>query len=101
MKSLSSRKKPPQTKLQKIDTSVERIELGRLNKCPKCGKEIAWVEFSGQTYGGSYAFEIEHTFSFTCPQCHYVIYQVSFRIDQKDLRPTTWMVAEEKKKEAS
>ena len=93
---MSSRKKPPQTTLQKSNSSVERNELRHLNKCPKCSKNISWVEFSGQTYGGSYAFEIEHTFSFTCPECHYVIYQVSFRIDQKDLKPTTWMVAERK-----
>jgi len=81
--------------------SAESGESGRLNKCPKCGKDIAWVEFSGQTYGGSYAFEIEHTFSFTCPECHYVIYQVSFRIDQKDLKPTTWIVTGEKGEKVS
>jgi len=98
---MSSRKKPPQTRLQKSDVSAEPGELKRLNKCPKCGKEIAWLEFSGQTYGGSYAFEVEHTFSFTCPECRYVIYQVSFRIGQNDLKPTTWIVAEGEKEKAS
>ena len=97
---LSSRKKPP-VKLEKKELPAERIELARLNKCPKCGKDISWVEFSNPTYSGSYAFDIEHTFSFTCPQCHYVIYQISFRIEQKDLKPTTWLVTGEKKEEVS
>jgi len=87
--------------VQKNDPSTERSKPRLLSKCPKCGQDIAWVEFSGQTYGGSYALEMQHTLSFTCPKCHYVIYQLSFRIDQKDLTPTTWMVAEEKKEEVS
>jgi len=96
---MSSRKKSSQPKPQKEIPSPEQSEPPRSNTCPKCGKGIFWLEFSGETYGGSYSFDKTHTLSFTCPECHYIIYQLSFKINQKDLRPTAWTVREEKKEE--
>jgi len=92
---MASRKKAFQPKMREIDPPTENVESKTSGACPKCGKSIFWLEFSGKTYGGSYSFDKEHTLSFTCPNCHYIVYQLSFRINMNDLKITSWTVREE------
>jgi len=54
-------------------------------KCPKCGKEIDHVDFCGDAYYGTYGFNEEHTFNFTCPECGDAIIQVRKTFTEEDL----------------